>query len=330
MSGLLSSRTARRRAFIYAALLALSLVLMAFSRTPLALETQRGIGFVLRPFQGALDAVAREAISLADAVREIDRLRLDNRALRDDNERLANENRAATELRRENELLTGLLQVRSGLDYTTVGAVVIARESSEFRRIVTLDKGTGSGIAVGHVVIAEGGALAGRVIEAGSNFARVQLLTDTASTVIGQLSSTAATGEVIGQLQGVLIMSKVDAAIRIQLGEEVVTAGLELKAGVRSPYPKGLVIGQVIDFTRDANEVVQSAFLQPAANIERLEFVLVIVDYHGGLPSLEQPGVCAPTTGGTLPDTEQPCYTVPPASPTPRASQPRTSAPSTR
>ena len=330
MSGLLSSRTARRRALIYAALLALSLVLMAFSRTPLALETQRGIGFVLRPFQGALDAVAREAISVADAVREIDRLRLDNRALRDDNERLAIENRAATEFRRENELLTGLLQVRSGLDYTTVGAVVIARESSDFRRIVTLDKGTGSGIAVGNVVIADGGALAGRVIEVGSNFARVQLLTDTASTVIGQLSSTAATGEVIGQLQGVLIMRKVDAAIRIQLGEEVVTAGLELKAGVRSPYPKGLVIGQVIDFARDANEVVQSAFLQPAANIERLEFVLVIVDYQGGLPSLDQPAVCAPTAGGTLPDAEQPCYTVPPVSPTPRASQPRTPAPSTR
>jgi rod shape-determining protein MreC len=330
VSGLLSTRTARRRALTYAALVVLSLLLMAFSRTPLALETQRGIGFVLRPFQGALDTVAREIISVADAVREIDRLRLENRALRDDNERLTNENRTATELRRENELLTGLLQVRSGLDYTTVGALVIARESSEFQRVVTLDKGTDSGIAVGNVVIADGGALAGRVIEAGSNFARVQLLTDTASTVIGQLSSTAATGEVIGQLQGVLIMSKVDAAVRIQLGEEVVTAGLELKAGVRSPYPKGLVIGQVIDFTRDANEVVQSAFLQPAANVERLEFVLVIVDYQGGLPSPEGPAVCAPTASGTLPDTEQPCVTVPPVAPTPRPSAGRTPAPSAR
>ena len=313
MSGLLSSRTARRRAFIYAALLALSLVLMAFSRTPIALETQRGIGFVLRPFQGALDAVAREAISVADAVREIDRLRLENRALRDDNERLANENRTATELRRENELLTGLLQVRSGLDYTTVGAVVIARESSEFRRIVTLDKGTGSGIAVGNVVIADGGALAGRVIEAGSNFARVQLLTDTASTVIGQLSSSAATGEVIGQLQGVLIMSKVDAGVLVQVGEEVVTAGIELEGGIRSPYPKGLVIGQVVDVRRDPNEVVQTAFLQPAANLERLEVVLVITDYQGGLPPPDQqPTECTPTTGGTLPEGEQPCFTPSP------------------
>jgi rod shape-determining protein MreC len=313
MSGLLSTRLARRRALLYAGLLALSLVLMATSRTAAALEVQRGIGFVLRPFQGALDGVAREVISVVEAVREIDRLRLENRALRDENQRLRTENRTATELRRENELLTGLLQVRSGFDYKTVGALVIARESSEFRRLVTIDRGTGNGIALGNVVIADGGALAGRVVEVGPNFARVLLLTDTSSTVIGQLSTSAATGHVVGELQGVLIMSKVDAGVLVQVGEEVVTAGIELEGGIRSPYPKGLVIGQVVDVRRDANEVVQTAFLQPAANLERLEVVLVITDYQGGLPPPDQqPTECTPTTGGTLPEGEQPCFTPSP------------------
>ena len=110
----------------------------------------------------------------------------------------------------------------------------------------------------------------------------------------------------------------VDAAVRVQLGEEVVTAGLELKNGLRSPYPKGLLIGQVVDVTRDANEVVQTAFVQPAANLDRLEYVLVIVDYIGGLPTNDQaPAECAPSTGGTLTDQEQPCFTTP-ASPSPR------------
>jgi len=49
VSGLLATRTARRRALVYAGLLALSLVLMAGSRTSAAQEVQRGIGFVLRP-----------------------------------------------------------------------------------------------------------------------------------------------------------------------------------------------------------------------------------------------------------------------------------------
>jgi rod shape-determining protein MreC len=313
MSGLLASRTARRRAFVYAGLLALSLLLMATSRTAVAIEVQRGIGFVLRPFQSALDGAAREVISVVEAVREIDQLRLENRALRNENERLQAENRATTELRRENGILTGLLQVRSGFEYKTVTALVIARESSEFRRIVTIDRGSSDGIALGNVVVADGGALAGRVVELGGNFARVLLLTDTTSTVIGQLSTSAATGQVVGQLQGVLIMSKVDAGVHVQVGEEVVTAGIELEGGIRSPYPKGLVIGQVVDVTRDANEVVQTAYLQPAANLDRLEFVLVITDYRGGLPPPEQqPTECSPTTGGTLPQGEQPCYTSAP------------------
>jgi rod shape-determining protein MreC len=313
MSGLLATRTARRRAFIYAGLLALSLLLMATSRTAAALEVQRGIGFVLRPFQGALDATAREVISIVEAIREIDQLRHENRALRDENDRLRTENRTTTELRRENEILTGLLQVRSGFDYKTVTALVIARESSEFRRIVTIDRGTSDGIALGNVVIGDGGALAGRVVEVGPSFARVLLLSDTTSTVIGQLSTSAATGQVVGQLQGVLIMGKVDAAVHIQVGEEVVTAGIELEGGIRSPYPKGLVIGQVVDVRRDTNEVVQTAYSQPAANHERLEFALVITDYRGGLPPPDQqPTECSPTTGGTLPQGEQPCYTSAP------------------
>jgi rod shape-determining protein MreC len=289
---------------------------MAFSQTPAALEVQRGIGFVLRPFQGGLDAVGREVTSLVDAVREIDRLRLENQALRDENDRLAMENRTIAELRRENSILAGILQVQAGFDYETVASLVIAREASEFRRLITIDKGSDSGIALGDVVIAEGGALVGRVAEVGPNFARVLLVSDTTSTVIGQLTTSAATGEVVGQLDGVLTMGKVDASVRVQVGEEVVTAGLELSGGIRSPYPKGVLIGQVVDFTRDANEVVQTVYVEAAAKLGRLEAVLVVTGYDGGLPSPDQqPVECSPGDGGTLPDSEQPCYTSPPAAP---------------
>ena len=76
---------------------------------------------------------------------------------------------------------------------------------------------------------------------------------------------------------------------------------------------------------RDANSVVQTAYLQPAANLDRLEYLLVILDYEGGLPPLEQQPIdCTPTDGGpdasgdpgTLPEGEQPCLT---ATPTPTA-----------
>ncbi len=313
MTTALSTRAARRRGITFTVLLAISLTLMAFSSNPFVHDLQNAIGFAFRPIQGALDNVAGGAASIGAAVAEIDRLRVDNGSLRSENERLTTENARLQEIARENILLTDLLQLRAGLDFQTTAAAVISRESSEFRRVVGLDKGANDRIEIGDVVVAGGGSLAGRVTEVGPDSATVVLLTDGTSTVIGQLVSTAATGQVVGQLDGVLVMEQVDAGEEIALGDEVVTAGIELGGGVRSPYPKGLLLGQVIDVRRDANAVVQTAYLQPAANFDKLEYLLVILDYEGGLPPLEeQPVDCSDPGGGggaTLPEGEQPCIT---------------------
>jgi rod shape-determining protein MreC len=325
MTSILATRAARRRGIVFTVLLVTTVLLMAFSSNPAVREVQNGVSFAFRPIQGALDEAARAVSSVASAVSEIDRLRVDNTALRDENERLAAENSRLQEIRRENESLTALLQLRAGLDFTTVATSVIARESSEFRRLVVIDRGSDDGIAVGDVAVAAGGALAGRIVEVGPASAKIVLLTDGDSTVIGQLSTNAATGEVVGELGGVLIMRQIDASETVAVGDEVVTAGIELGGGVRSPYPKGLLVGQVVDVKRDANDVVQTAYLQPAAQLDKLEFLLVITDYEGGLPPIEeQPVDCG--GGGTLPQGEQPCI-----SPTPRATpRPPTPRPSVR
>lgn len=310
MTSLLATRAARRRGIAFAVLLAISALLMAFSSNPTVREIQNGFSFAFRPIQGAVHGVAAGIASVAGAVTEIDRLRVDNASLLAEVERLRVENARNEEIRRENEVLTGLLQLRASFDYRTVTATVIARESSEFRRLAVLDRGTNAGIAVGDVAIAAGGALAGRVTEVGPDSAKVILLTDGEFTVTGQLTTTAATGEVVGQLgAGVLVMRQIDSNETVTVGDEVVTAGIELGGGVRSPYPKGLLLGQVIDVRRDANDVVQTAYLQPAADLDKLEFVLVITDYQGGLPPIEQQPVDCNAPDGTLPQGEQPCFT---------------------
>ena len=107
-------------------------------------------------------------------------------------------------------------------------------------------------------------------------------------------------------------MRQIDSGETVAVGDEVVTAGIELGGGVRSPYPKGLLVGQVVDVKRDANDVVQTAFLQPAADLDKLEYLLVITDYQGGLPPIEQQPVdCG--TGGVLPEGEQPCLSASPS-----------------
>jgi len=317
MSSLLANRTVRRRSIVFIALIATTLVMMAFSSNPLVREFQGAVSFAIRPIQGAVDDVAEGIAGIFQSVSDIDRLYSDNSGLRRENERLKAENLRLREAQRENELLTGVLQLRNGFAYSTAAAEVIARESSEFRRLVTISKGTDAEIEEGDVVIAEGGALAGRVVEVGPNYAKVVLITDQSSTVIGQVQSSGATGEVIGQLGGALIMANIDSTDEIELGDEVVTAGIELAGGIRSPYPKGLLLGQIVDIRRDANSVVQTAYLQPTANLEKIEYVLVVLDYEGGLPPPDEQPIDCSITGpsGALPGGEQPCIEPSPSAP---------------
>lgn len=314
MSALLATRSARRKVIAYALLVAISLGLMAVSSTPVALELQRGVAFAFRPLESAVASVASTVSTTTAALGEIQQLRAENEALRQDNQRLQSENARLQATKQENDQLTALLQLRSGLSYKTLAARVIARDSSEFRRVATIDRGSDQGLVVGNVVIGPGGSLIGRVFDVGPTYARVVLVNDTSSTVIGQVADSSVTGEVVGQLGGILIMRNVDATQTIQVGQEVLTAGIELSGGIRSPYPKGLLIGQIVDVKRDANAVVQTAYLQSAASLDDLGYVLVITDYQGGLPTPDQLPTDKLNPDGTLPQGEQP-YVTPPASP---------------
>jgi rod shape-determining protein MreC len=317
MTSLLNNRQARRRGIVFTILIAITLLLMAFSANPYIQEFQRGLSFALRPFQGAIADVAGSVASVAGAVSEIDQLRSENAALRDENERLENESARLEAVKLENEQLTALVQLQSGLDHETVATRVIGRETLETRRVVIFDKGSDDGIEQGDVVIVQGGALAGRVTDVGPTFAKATLISDSTSIVVGQLLGSGASGEVVGQAGGVLVMRNVDSAVPITPDEEVFTAGIEVNGGIRSPYPKGLVIGAVVDVQRDANDVVQTAFLAPAANLDSFELALIITDYEGGLPPIdEQPVPCG--EDGTVPEGEVPCYTPSPATPTAR------------
>ena len=319
MTAQIASRQTRRRAITFAVLIAVTLLLMAFSGNPWIREAQRGLQFALTPIQSALASAADGVAQVGASIGEIDRLRTENVTLHDENERLTNENARLEAVKHENDDLTALLQLQSGFDHQTVAVRVIGRELLETNPMVTVDKGTSDGIALGDVVVVKGGALAGRVTDLGPSFAKVTLISDPASTVVGKLLTSGETGDVQGQAGDALLMKNIDSSVEVATDEEVFTAGLELQGGIRSPYPPGLLIGSVVDVKRDANDVVQTAFLAPAANLDSFELALVITDYDGGLPPVDQqPVPCG--AQGTVPDGEVPCYTpVPTPRPTPKA-----------
>src|SRR6266540_3922479 len=156
MSGPITTRTsriARRRAIAFTALLGFSVLCMAFSTTAAVRELQNGAGFAFRPLQGAMAGVAATVGSVVDSIREIDRLRQDNRDLRVRLDELTADNARLRALQQENDELTALLQVRTGFAYHTIAATVIARERPDVARVVTIDRGSDDGLALGDVVV---------------------------------------------------------------------------------------------------------------------------------------------------------------------------------
>ncbi len=287
MSGPITTRTsriARRRAVAFTTLLGISVVCMTFSTTAAVRELQNGAGFAFRPLQGAAAGLASTVGSVVESIREIDRLRQDNRDLQSRLDELAADNVRLRALQQENDQLTALLQVRTGFPYHTIAGTVIARERPEVARVVTIDRGSDDGLALGDVVVGPGGALAGRITGLDPSSSHVTLINDPSATVTGMVEINRATGDVAGQLGGVLVMTNIDSTERVNIGDEVVTAGIVLGGGIRSPYPKGLPIGQVFDVQRDANAVVQTAYLAPAVDLSKVEYLLVITDFEGGLP----------------------------------------------
>ena len=295
-----ATRASRRRGLAYVVLIAVSLVLLAVSGTPPVQDLRAGVSFALAPIQSGLAGFTRGAASIVSTIGEIDTLRRDDRDLQAANQALAAENRRLQSLVSVNQTLTALLQVRSTLDYRTVAAEVIGRQVSQSERVVSLSVGSDRGVSVGDVVLAGGAALVGRVIEVGPNYSRVLLISDTRSTVIGLVEPSRTTGNLQGQLGGSLVMSQIPSTDEVNVDDEVVTAGIDLGNGIRSPFPKGLLVGRVVDVERDPTAVVQTAFVEAAAPLDRLEYVLVITDYEGGIPIAPSPSPSPqPSAGGS-------------------------------
>jgi rod shape-determining protein MreC len=283
------SKSARRQAILYVALLTITLLLVAFSGSAPLTELRRGVGFAMAPLQNSLRDAGRAAGSLFATLGEIDRLRQENQQLTERVNELATENRSLASLRSQNEQLTELLDVRSSLEYESVAAEVISRRFSDQEHVISLDRGADVGIEESDPVLGGGGALIGQVVEVGANYSRVLLITDTRMTVVGQIETSRGVGTVVGQLERPLQMTGIPAGDEVNVGEAVLTAGIELSEGIRSPYPKGLLIGIIALIQRSPDQLFQTALLTPATELDRLEYVLVITDYEGGLPPIEEP-----------------------------------------
>jgi rod shape-determining protein MreC len=268
----------------FAAFTIISLLLLLASQTDPALTLQRISARALDPVRQAIGGIGSGIAGVFGTIGEIDRLRTENDDLRS---RLAAAEQRIAELQEaavENAELRELLGLTQSLDMDLLPVRIISRDPSNFTWEIGIDAGADQGIAVGDPVVgsADGaGALAGSIVEVGSDTATVRLIVDTRSNVVALDQRTRALGLVQGQLGGQLVMVQVDVTDELAEGDQIVTAGLKLAEGaVRSPYPRGLLIGHVQAVQQDSNALTQTGFVRPALDFDGLERLMVVTDYR--------------------------------------------------
>ena len=261
----------------FAALFVISLLILLF-RSAVVVQAAAEAGTqLLVPVQRVLAQTGATTSGFVRAIGELDRIRAENADLRAANDRLTLENARLAEAAIAARQGAKLDAAQRALPYKTIAAPVIARDPSGVVKTIVIGAGTDQGVRVDEVVLSAQGVV-GRVSETGSSYAKVELITDSASTVSALVQSSRASGIVRGQYGDTLVMEWILQSDPVKAGDVVVTAGLGIKNELRSLYPKGLVIGTVVDVTKAEVSAYQRAVVAPAVDFRKLESVLVITD----------------------------------------------------
>ncbi len=222
-----------------------------------------------------------------DAVREIRTLRQRNAELEDLANRLTVENLRLAEVETENEQLRTLLafaQTNPSYDYR--GGQIIARvigdSASPFTHPIQIDLGEQHGIEEGMPVVTDRG-LVGRIFNVYPRTSDIMLITDPRSSVNVMTQTSRAPGILRGRVGQLPIMELIPPEIEISVGEIIITSGLG------GHFPKGLVVGQVIEVQKNDDLMFQSAIIQPTVDFDRMELVLVITNFPAEAPETAEP-----------------------------------------
>jgi rod shape-determining protein MreC len=256
-------------------LLVTSILLLLLRNTEVVRGASTFATQALVPFQRMVAEAGASANRVGQSIGEIDRLRTDNATLRQRVDQLTLENVQLRERAFAAEQAAQLATAARKLEFESVIAPVISRDPSGLLHTIVLGVGTDDGVRPDDIVVSDQGVV-GRVTEVGTNYSKVLLVTDSGSAVSALVQGSRAAGLVRGQYGDTLVMDWILQAEAVKVGDVVITAGLSVGNELRSLYPKGLVLGHVVDVSRAEAAAFQRAVIAPAVDLRHLENVLVV------------------------------------------------------
>jgi rod shape-determining protein MreC len=178
-------------------------------------------------------------------------------------------------LKKENEELRAILKKKESLrDFIPIQATVIGRNPDRWQETVIVNKGEQQGVKKDMAVITPEG-LVGKVQHASQFTSTVQLLS--ALDQKNRISAYVQGKEnVFGLIEGydekreALLLKQIPFDAKIEKKQKVLTSGL---GGI---FPKGLVIGEVMEVVPDEYGLTKMVYVKPAANFYDIDDVIIV------------------------------------------------------
>lgn len=233
---------------------------------------------IVAPFRAAGTSLTKTAERYYSYMFRYEALEAENEALKKQVAELQDTARKADATERENTRLRNTMKLLESHDtYEEVDAYIIGWSSTDWSNTLTINRGTSSGIAENMVAITDNGEVVGLVSQVGPNFAVVKTVLD--STL--EISATIATSGYNGMVSGGYIegndkylqMDYLPSSAIIRNKDQVVTSGSTL-------YPRGLILGSVVDAGFKETGVAKYAVLKPAAEISSLEQIFIVTNFR--------------------------------------------------
>jgi rod shape-determining protein MreC len=222
----------------------------------------------LSPLERAIASTGHGFRGLWSGYIDLRSVREENRQLREENQQLKIQQALWNQDASQAHRLQALLDFKQHFIHQTIAAQVIGSSGTELSRVLYLDRGVRDGVKPDMAVITADG-IVGKISRTFASTSQVLMITDHTSGVGGLLESSRLHGIVSGTPHGELALRYIMQEEAVQKGERVLTSG-----GDRI-FPKGLQVGAISEIGR-GGDGFYSLTLSPAANLNRLEEVLII------------------------------------------------------
>lgn len=265
---------------------------------------------IITPFEKAVVHSADWVAGLWHNYIDLHDVRRENAELKDEIQTLRLQEVRITEDANQARRLQALLGFKEQYINGTVAAQVISSTGSEFTRGVYIDKGSRDGLKPDMPVITAAGVV-GKIYAVYPTSSLVLEISDPTSGAGVILEKSRLQGILKGDSGGGTVVNNVMADEKITTGDRVLTSG-----GDRV-YPKGLPVGTV-EKVLPGEDTFLKIRVKPAADLDRLEEVLVITKVQEQTPQVDQasgPERAADILARRLPTVEPPKETNPTGEP---------------